>query len=136
MQVDWKTGLAAGMFWLAVAAAGPAVEAGGMEPEPYTRAAIVFPANDSALRSNAGNLTVRGQIHPGLQGGHRVELLLDGVAWGEPRRTPEFALQNIDRGTHRLQIRIVDGEGKAVFAGAVSTVHLLRHSRLHSPRSR
>ena len=131
MQYQWKTGLAAALSWIAIAAAESAVAANGMKPGPYTAAVIVSPANDSALRSNAGNLTVSGQIDPGLHGGHRVQLLLDGVPQSGPGRLLQFSLENIDRGTHRLELRIVDEAGEVVFTGAPGTVHLLRHSRLH-----
>ena len=109
----------------------PAGDVVGMVRGSYTDAVIVSPANDTAVRNNAGNLTVRGQVSPSLESGHRVQLLLDGVPQGAPRRTLEFSLENIDRGTHHLQVRIVDSGGKVLFAGAPSTVHLLRHSRLH-----
>ena len=80
----------------------------------YTDAVIVSPANDTAVRNNAGNLTVRGQVSPKLASGHRVQLLLDGVPQGAPRRTLEFSLENIDRGTHHLQVRIVDSGGQGL----------------------
>ena len=131
MQYRWKTGLAVALSWIASVTAEPALAANGMKPNPYSEAVIVSPANDSALRSNAGNLTVRGQVHPGLRGGHRVQFLLDGVAQGVPGRRLDCSLENIHRGTHRLEIRIVDEAGEVVFTGAPSTVHLLRHSRLH-----
>ena len=97
----------------------------------YNLAAIVAPANDTALRSNAGNLTVLGQIDPQLQCGHRVQLVLDGAPAGVPAETAEFSLLNIDRGTHWLQLRIIDATDAVLFVGAPSTFHLLRHSRLH-----
>ncbi len=129
----WKTAsaFAAACCAIAATAAEPTDDGVGMVPRPYTAAVIVAPANDAAVRSNAGNLTVRGQISPKLESGHHAELLLDGVPQGAPRRIPEFSLENVDRGTHRLEIRIVDSDGQVLFAGAPSIVHLLRHSRLH-----
>lgn len=100
-------------------------------PVSYTQAVIVSPANDSAVRSNSGTLVIQGRVSPELESGHQAQLLLDGVPQGAPNRSLEFFLENIDRGTHRLEIQIIDPGGKVVFAGAPSKVHLLRHSRLH-----
>ena len=83
------------------------------------------------MRSNAGSLAVRVRVDPELQEGHRLQLLLDGVAQGSASRKPEFRLENIDRGTHSLQLQIVGEEGGVLFTGPASTFHLLRHSRLH-----
>ncbi len=107
---------------------GPAI---GVEAEPYTQALIVSPANDSAVRSNAGRLTVRAWVDPPLREEHRLRLLLDGLHQGVEGQTLTFELENIDRGTHNLQLQITDDTGRVLFAGTPSTFHLLRHSRLH-----
>ena len=106
----------------------PAADAG---PATYTDAAIVAPENDAAVRSNAGNLSVLVRVDPKLQKGHRLQLTLDGVSQEATHRDPVFELTNIDRGTHTLQLHIVDHAGEVVFTGSPSTFHLLRHSRLH-----
>ena len=192
-SADGRKALAPAMaLWCAaVAAAELRGQVTGVGPETYIGAVIVSPGNDAAVRSNAGNLTVRARIDPQLQNGHRLQLMLDGVPRGVARLTriahqlpaadadalalrgrapsgrldvlsstpappcgprdhagrrldalatkvgercglvPAFELQNIDRGTHSLQLRILDNAGGVVFAGAPSTFHLLRHSRLH-----
>ena len=97
----------------------------------YTHALIVSPADDSAVRGNAGELTVRARVDPPLQRGHRLRLLLDGIAQGVAGRASTFELENIDRGTHSLALQVVDDAGRVLFTGTPSTFHLLRHSRLH-----
>ena len=97
----------------------------------YNFARIDAPADDTALRGNAGNVTVVGRVDPPLRCGHRVQLLLDGVPAAAPIDTPTFTLVNIDRGTHQLQLRIVDAADTVLFTGEPSTFYLLRHSRLH-----
>lgn len=100
-------------------------------PETYTRAVIVAPGDDAAVRSNAGSLTVLTRVDPRLQEGHRLQLLLDGVPRGTAGRRPEFHLENLDRGTHSLQIRIIGDGDRVLYTGPPSVFHLLRHSRLH-----
>ena len=103
----------------------------------YIEAAILAPADDAALRDNAGHVQVHGRVRPALAPGHQVQLLLDGTPWGSPQSTADFSLANIDRGTHSLALRILNGAGKPLFTGQPSTFHLLRHSRLHpKPNSR
>ena len=97
----------------------------------YIEAAILIPADDAALRDNAGHVQVHGRVRPALAPGHQVQLLLDGTPWGSPQSTADFSLANIDRGTHSLALRILSGKGKPLFTGQPSTFHLLRHSRLH-----
>ena len=97
----------------------------------YTHALIVSPADDSAVRGNAGRLTVLARVDPPLQRGHRLRLLLDGIAQGVAGRASTFEVENIDRGTHNLQLQVVDDAGRVLFTGTASTFHLLRHSRLH-----
>ena len=99
--------------------------------ETYTRAVVVSPADDAAVRSNAGNLTVLTHVEPQLQDGHRLQLLVDGTPRGAAGRNPEFHIENVDRGTHSLQLQIVDDSHRILFTGPPSTFHLLRHSRLH-----
>ena len=107
---------------------GPAIDVGA---ETYAQALIVSPANESAVRSNAGNLTVRARVDPPLREGHRLQLLLDGVPPVAAGRGPSFELENIDRGTHSLQLQVIDEAGRVLFTGLPGTFHLLRRSRLH-----
>ncbi|MDE0364030.1 MAG: hypothetical protein OXP09_00490 [Gammaproteobacteria bacterium] len=99
--------------------------------DSYTRAEILSPADNAAVRSNAGTLTVLVRIDPQIQDGHRIQLLLDGVPSATAGRQHEFHLENIDRGTRTLQLQIIDNSGHVLFTGPQSTFHLLRHSRLH-----
>ncbi len=134
------------VFFLALAAASAAAhragDAGGEDcnadsgqgPASYRIAEITSPQNDMAVRDNAGHVLVQAQIQPDLHCAHRVQLLLDGLpAQQEVGEVGglEFLLVNIDRGTHQLQLRIVDADATVLFTGQPSTFHLLRHSRLH-----
>ena len=120
------------VLWCAVAEATPLRKPAVPVPaDSYIRAEILYPADDAAVRSNAGTLTVLVRVDPQMQDGHRPQLLLDGVPSATAGRKQEFHLENIDRGTHTLQLQIIDGSGRVLFTGPQSTFHLLRHSRLH-----
>ena len=99
--------------------------------QPYLSAAIVSPANDAAVRANGGQLTVTARVEPPLHPDHRIQLVLDGTLYGRPQTSPQFHLQDVDRGTHQLRLQILDAAGGIVFIGQSSEFHLLRHSILH-----
>lgn len=107
------------------------------DPEVESRAdtlavevSILSPANDQALRSDDGSLTVEIAASPELRTGDFVEILVDGrpIARSE---SPVVLLQSVDRGTHVLLARILDPSGLEVAVSAPVTVHLLRHSSQH-----
>ncbi|VAX13265.1 hypothetical protein MNBD_GAMMA24-1116 [hydrothermal vent metagenome] len=97
------------------------------KPFQYESVRILFPADDEAIRSNNGNISFRGEIKPGLQSNleHHIEWLLDGKPIpGASGLNPN--LKNLDRGTHQLQLRVVNFDGKAVIQTPVISFHILR----------
>ncbi len=97
----------------------------------YTEASILSPTADAGVRANGGELWVQASLKPALRKGHQLRLLLDGLPYGPAQTSPRFHLQGVHRGSHALQVQVVDAAGRLVFAGAPSSFHLLRHSRLH-----
>ena len=91
----------------------------------YTNLKIVSPSDGQVHRDNAGNITVSAQVTPGLRGSDKFVLYLDGnkVQSGS---SPQFNLQNIDRGTHSVSIAIVDASGKSLLSSAAISFSLLR----------
>lgn len=95
--------------------------------EPYESIAITSPANDSAVRDNAGNISVSVTTRPALGNGHQIVIYLDGM---EVARDPvtSFDFQNVDRGTHTLAAAVVNNEGKELKRSDEITFSLLRFS--------
>ena len=85
---------------------------------------------DSLMRSNAGNLLLRVDIHPELQEEHRAELLKDGQSLRSLVGAGPVQLTNLNRGTHAFSVRVLDPRGKVLAQSADVPVTLLRHSRL------
>lgn len=98
----------------------------------YQSVAIVSPENDSAVRENAGNVTIVTQVEPGLQEGHSIQVVLDGQPWPDTARG-SLRLTNIDRGTHTISAQIVDESNQVLLTSAPVTFHLLRISVLTRP---
>lgn len=89
---------------------------------------IVSPAEDETIRSNAGDLQVSASGNPAPQAGHGYQLLLDGEALSTAGPETRFELHNVDRGTHRLQLRVIDAEGRELARSPARTFHLIRTS--------
>lgn len=101
------------------------------EPEKrilYTAFTVSQPENDAAIRDNAGNVTVKFTATPPLSNlrGHRIDVYLDGKKAGSTGGN-SYKFNNMDRGTHTVQGKIVDGAGKVLKSASV-TFHLKRFS--------
>lgn len=98
----------------------------------YRSLRVASPAHDEGLRDNAGNVTVTAEVQPELAPSHVLALYLDG-ALQQTGQTTRFELSNLDRGTHRLELRILDASGNTLAASEPSVFHLQRRSLLLQP---
>ncbi len=98
----------------------------------YERIGILAPANDEAIRDNAGNLSVRYALSPSLdtKHGHSLRLLLDGVPQAGEAGEATFSFTNLDRGTHTLTLQVVNASGQVLNESAPVSFHMLRFSAL------
>ena len=90
----------------------------------YANLSIVAPKDDEAIWDNTGNITTSIVLEPGLQAGHSIEFLLDGVSAAKGSATSHQFL-NVDRGTHQITARVVDNQDE-VLASASITFHMRR----------
>ncbi|MBV1905822.1 MAG: DUF4124 domain-containing protein [Pseudomonadales bacterium] len=96
----------------------------------YESVQITSPANDSALRDNAGSVTVTITSLPAISADHRYQLFLDDKNTQLPSSNT-FHLVNVDRGTHTLRIDIVDQQQQLIKSSEPSVFHLQRYSKLN-----
>lgn len=105
-------------------------ESPGEQPVIYDTLLISSPIDQQTIRNNAGNLTVE-VIPPGIAPQHQLKLLMDGNVIAVYDGNP-FELQNLDRGTHVLQLQISDIDSGEVYkSGPVVNFTMLRYSKLH-----
>ena len=101
----------------------------------YTKFEITEPANNSAFRNNAGQVTVKLNLEPALQEGDMVAILLDGKEIGQGKSNA-LSLSNVDRGSHTLSAMVKNAQGGTVISANPVTFTLQRISQLQSkPRS-
>ncbi len=91
-------------------------------PQPYTLA-ITSPADDAAIRNNAGNISVSVSVKPDLSSGDKLVIYLDGKEVGTGT---SVSLQNIDRGTHQLRAVIRDSNDRIRKSSKSVRFHMLR----------
>jgi hypothetical protein len=104
----------------------------GQVASPYQTLRVLDPPHDAGIRENAGNVLVTAQLEPGLRAGHILQLFVDG-ALHQAARATQFQLVNVDRGTHVLELRVVDGTGNTVAESEPSVFHLQRRSLIMQP---
>lgn len=97
-----------------VPAQKPSVAAETPEPAAAQDAYQVLQLTDipseEALRANNGTFTVGVEIEPRLTPGHRLRLLLDGKAHGQPSNVTRLQVTNADRGEHSLAVEVLSGD--------------------------
>lgn len=91
---------------------------------------IASPANEETVRENTGSIYVTSRISPRFENGFKIQLFVDGVAHAEPSNTSTFALRNVDRGEHSLQVKLYDSEGKILSVSPTSVFFMHRKSSL------
>ncbi len=97
------------------------------KPFKYETISITAPKDDEGIRSNNGDFVARGDLSPRLQSDqeHHIQWLLDG------REVPgatglTLSLKNLDRGTHQLQLRVVNFDGGVEIQTPTISFHILR----------
>ncbi len=95
----------------------------------YTQLVITQPQDDTAIRSNSGQVTVITKTTPPLdtKAGHKIEITLDGEK-AATSSSGMIMLESLSRGTHSLRAVIIDENGKVLATSANQTFHLLRSS--------
>lgn len=89
---------------------------------------FLTPAHLSTIRSNKGLLKVVARVSPQRAG--QFELLIDGKVRAR-QTTPDFALDNVPRGEHTIQLNLKDNTGKLIASSKSITVYLHRASVLN-----
>jgi len=109
----------------AIPAASGSLSDPGDSPPGYEYVTIISPQNDSPVRENGGALEVMVDLSPRLKPSHRLMLLMDGVPVSEGQDM-NLSVHNVDRGTHTLQVQVVDEAGNVITASDSITFHMLR----------
>lgn len=94
----------------------------------YESLEITQPENDATVRSNEGKVTVSLSLTPTLGEGHEVRVIVDGAELEDGMKGTLFSLNNLNRGTHSLQTRVVDADGNTLISSNSISFHLRQAS--------
>jgi len=93
----------------------------------YTKIVITQPLNQSTIRNNQGSVTVAIELDPPKLGsGDKLQMIFDGTPLGEPQSSNSFELKGIDRGSHTITVKIVNGEGTELLSSDGITIYMQR----------
>lgn len=94
----------------------------------YESLEVTSPGAEETLWNIEGTLNVSLALSPELRLGHQVRVYFDGT----PRMVvgANFRLQEVYRGTHRIQAEVIDGKGKLMIRSRQSTFYVQQNSVL------
>lgn len=102
----------------------------------YSVMEITSPGPGETIRNNPGNISISYRISPSLQPGHLLQLMMDGAVLQPLNGGKVIELENVDRGTHTVHLRVIAREsGEEIQAGSPVSFTILRHSILARPPS-
>jgi hypothetical protein len=90
----------------------------------YATFTIVQPGNDETIRNEEGTVPVGISLSPDLAEGHVIHLYVDGTKLDAEIKQTQLTLQQLSRGTHSLQAKIVNSEGVSLKETDSITFHL------------
>jgi len=96
----------------------------------YKQLTIATPTADETLRDNTGDVAVKVALQPDLDkaAGHRLQYFLDGQPQGESRTTDKAVYSNVPRGTHTVEVAVVDAAGNEIQRSSSVRFYLHRQS--------
>ena len=87
---------------------------------------ISSPEPNQTIRENTGSVYVSTRISPRFEAGFTIELFLNGTAIGPPSDTTTFALRDIERGQHTLQVKLYNKQNQVIATSTESVFFMHR----------
>lgn len=95
----------------------------------YTKIMIVQPQDQETIRSNQGLLSVVTRVEPELNKDDKLQLLYDGSPIGNPQTELIFTLTKVFRGSHTLQLQVLNENGSVIASSSPVTI-FMHHTRI------
>ncbi|MES9944878.1 MAG: DUF4124 domain-containing protein [Candidatus Thiodiazotropha sp.] len=90
----------------------------------YATFSIVKPSDNETIRNEEGTVPVGISLEPNLAEGHVIHLFVDGTKLDSDIKQTQLILQQLNRGTHSLQAKIINSEGESLKESNSITFHL------------
>ena len=95
----------------------------------YNRLVIINPENNATIRSNEGKISIDVEVKPELFEGDLFVLFMDGKEMSSGTSL-QFALSNLDRGMHTVDVGVKNEKGIFLKRSAKLIFHLRKESLL------
>jgi len=97
----------------------------------YKSLKVITPVNDKIVFSNSGTVTIGFKVDGPLQTllGHKFAIAVDGTQLKSRGVTNQIRLDNVEPGTHTVQVYVVDKTDKLLKASNTVTFHMRRQGR-------
>lgn len=100
----------------------------------YQQFEVLTPEEEQIVHfGESGNVNVQLQLHPALQIGHKVTLLLNGKPV-DTAAALQFQLESLSRGSYLIQAQ-VKHQGRLLISTPKRRIHVQRPSILNRPRT-
>lgn len=96
----------------------------------YQTFEVAQPENDDTIRNDEGTVTVGLSLSPALLPGHKIHIYLDGDKIPGEVNATQFTLNKLNRGTHSLQVKVVDAENNPQISTSLVNFHLRKTSSI------
>lgn len=90
----------------------------------YKQLDLLSPLNDQTIWDNNGIVNVSVALSPNLGSGDMLQVILDGKVVASSNSTTNFTLNGLDRGTHVMQVQIINSKKKVVKVSNVVTFYI------------
>jgi hypothetical protein len=91
----------------------------------YQSIIITQPVHDSAFNSGNGQVSISSETTPSLSNNDSVQLVVDGKSYNS-NKSGSFSLSNVDRGTHQVQVNVINQAGDILISSDITTFTLHR----------
>jgi hypothetical protein len=108
---------------------------GDSSTAPYQRIEILSPAEQETLWNIGAVLPVQVSFQPALQPGHRYDVALDGQRRNINTASNRVTLPDVFRGTHTLQVVVIDAAGAELMRSETRTF-FVQQTSTQNPNSR
>lgn len=101
-------------------------------PERYRVFDVASPEQQETLWNIEGNLSVRLDVQPQLQPGHKIDVYLDGELKNLNATSTQFLVPDVYRGMHTLQAVVYDSNGDEL-ARSLAVTFMVRQTSIIRP---
>lgn len=94
------------------------------ETPGYSQLQVLQPQPDATLRNTGRSIELVVSSTPALLPGHSYQLWLDGAPYGPSSTNSRWNVGEVDRGTHSLQVQLLDASGHSLIQSETLQVHV------------